>query len=422
MTFGSLFSGIGGLDLALEAFGHTPVWQAECDPHARAVLRHHWPAVRCFEDVREIDAQAPPPEIICGGFPCQDISLAGAGAGIDGPKSGLWSEFARIVRVLRPGIVFVENVAALLGRGLDRVLGDLAALGFNAEWETFLASDVGAPHRRDRLFLLAYSDRERVRQLAERDQRGGWGERAAERGDAEPVHDRAPLAEPDSGGRDARSRATARNEERAELGDGDNSTGLFPDAGGARCEGVRIGEPSRARRADPAELRAVALAHPHGELLNERQRQSRRRALRGAVIDGDGQGDTGPMADAVRSGQRTGEWDLRAGQPDVNGWGEGVSMADGHREGRGRIRGLSDGDDEARGDADRRHRSHRFPPGPAAIAGWDGPQPAVRRGDDGVPGRSHRLRLLGNAVVWQQAALALETLTERALQSSARAA
>jgi len=155
---GSLFSGIGGIEMGLELCGLGPVlWQCDNDPHARAVLATHWPSVRRYNDVREIDETAERPEIICGGFPCQDISLAGKGAGIDGARSGLWSEYARIIRALRPSVVFVENVAALVNRGIDRVLGDLAALGFDAEWDVFRASDVGAPHRRERLFLLAYA-------------------------------------------------------------------------------------------------------------------------------------------------------------------------------------------------------------------------------------------------------------------------
>ena len=96
-------------------------------------------------------------DVICGGFPCQDISVAGKGAGIDGARSGLWSEYARIIGEVRPRYVIVENVAALLGRGLERVLGDLAALGYDAEWHCIPASAVGAPHRRDRVWIVAHA-------------------------------------------------------------------------------------------------------------------------------------------------------------------------------------------------------------------------------------------------------------------------
>jgi len=169
MKIGSLFSGIGGLELGLEMCGLGPViWQAESDPYARAVLAKHWPEVKRYNDVREVDEQTERPDIICGGFPCQDISNAGKRAGIDGERSGLWSEFARIIRVLRPRYVFIENVAALVNRGLDRVLGDLAACGYDAEWSVLRAADVGAPHLRRRVFILAHAASERGGRMAAR--------------------------------------------------------------------------------------------------------------------------------------------------------------------------------------------------------------------------------------------------------------
>lgn len=162
MRIGSLFSGIGGLELGLERAGLGPVvWQVEREAFPRSILAKHWPNVdRSVTDVCEANASnLAPVDLICGGFPCQDISSAGKRAGIvAGKRSGLWREYARIVRVLRPRFVFVENVAALLVRGLDRVLGDLAGLGYDAEWGVFRASDVGAPHRRARLFILAHAD------------------------------------------------------------------------------------------------------------------------------------------------------------------------------------------------------------------------------------------------------------------------
>ena len=123
LTVGSLFSGIGGFDLGLERAGMRVIWQSEIDPYASAVLKKHWPHVPNHGDVRTITAdRVERPDVICGGFPCQDISNAGKRAGIDGERSGLWSEFARIIGDLRPGYVIVENVAALLGRGIERVL------------------------------------------------------------------------------------------------------------------------------------------------------------------------------------------------------------------------------------------------------------------------------------------------------------
>ena len=164
LTVGSLFSGIGGIDLGLERSGMKVLWQVEIDPWCRAVLAKHWPDVERFEDVRSVGAHnLRPVDLIAGGFPCQDISVAGDGLGIDdGERSGLWSEFARIVRELRPRYVLVENVSALLVRGLGRVIGDLAEGGYDAEWDCLPAVAIGAPHRRDRVFLVAHDRSKRV--------------------------------------------------------------------------------------------------------------------------------------------------------------------------------------------------------------------------------------------------------------------
>lgn len=155
LTIGSLFSGIGGLELGLEMAGLGPVlWQVESDVYARSVLARHWPTVTRYDDVRTVGAGLEPVDLICGGFPCQDISLAGKGAGLDGSRSGLWFEYLRIVRELRPRYVLVENVAALLARGIGAVLGGLAESGYDAEWDCVPAVAAGAPHRRDRLFIV----------------------------------------------------------------------------------------------------------------------------------------------------------------------------------------------------------------------------------------------------------------------------
>jgi DNA (cytosine-5)-methyltransferase 1 len=157
---GSLFSGIGGLELGLERAGVGHVaWQVELDPFARAVLAKHWPDATRFEDVRTVGAHnLEPVDVVCGGFPCQDISSAGKKAGIRGAQSFLWREFARILRELRPRVAVIENAAVLVHRGLDLVLRDLAVLGFDAEWTTLSACAVGAPHMRRRLYLVAYAD------------------------------------------------------------------------------------------------------------------------------------------------------------------------------------------------------------------------------------------------------------------------
>ena len=156
LTFGSLFAGIGGLDLGLERAGMECRWQVEIDDYANRVLEKHWPDVRRHRDVRTWPtADAERVDVICGGFPCQDISYAGRGAGLSGERSGLFYELMRIVRELEPRFVLLENVAALLVRGMGDVLGTLASFGFDAEWECLPASAFGAYHNRDRVFILA---------------------------------------------------------------------------------------------------------------------------------------------------------------------------------------------------------------------------------------------------------------------------
>lgn len=162
-TFGSLFAGIGGMDLGLERAGWECKWQVEIDPFCRKVLAKHWPSVPRHDDVRTFppDSGDWRVDLIAGGFPCQDVSLAGKGAGLEGERSGLWFEYSRIIRELRPRYVLVENTPGLLVRGFDRVLGELASLGYDAEWASIPAAAVGAPHLRDRVFIVAHADRQR---------------------------------------------------------------------------------------------------------------------------------------------------------------------------------------------------------------------------------------------------------------------
>lgn len=164
MRIGSLFSCVGGLELGLEwaGVGHT-VWEVEYDAFRRGILAKHWPDAQRFNDVRDVGAHnLEPVDVICGGFPCQDISYVGKGAGLSGARSGLWYEFARIVGEMGPRYVVVENVAALRTRGLDQVLGTLADLGYDAEWSHLSACAVGAPHPRERLFIVAYTNGEQL--------------------------------------------------------------------------------------------------------------------------------------------------------------------------------------------------------------------------------------------------------------------
>ncbi|RVI91806.1 DNA cytosine methyltransferase [Sinorhizobium meliloti] len=158
-----LFSGIGGFSLGLERTGgFETVAFCEIEEFPRRVLKKHWPEVPCYHDVRELTADTLrrdgiAVDVICGGFPCQDISSASAApAGIEGERSGLWREYARLVREIRPKFVIVENVPAIVGNGVSRVLRDLADVGYDCWWDCIPASALGASHPRNRFWLVAY--------------------------------------------------------------------------------------------------------------------------------------------------------------------------------------------------------------------------------------------------------------------------
>ena len=159
-----LFAGAGGGILGGILSGHTTVCAVEIEPYPRKVLLQRQrdgilPHFPIWDDIRTFDGKPwrGKVDIVAGGFPCQDISAAGKGAGIEGERSGLWGEMARVVGEVRPRFVFVENSPMLTSRGLHRVLGDLAEMGYNARWCVLGADDTGAPHRRRRIWILAYA-------------------------------------------------------------------------------------------------------------------------------------------------------------------------------------------------------------------------------------------------------------------------
>ena len=190
LKVGSLFSGYGGLDMAVtKVMGGTVVWHVEFDDAPSKVLAANFRGVPNYGDVSKVDwDKVEPVDILTGGFPCQDVSLAGRRAGMgEGTRSGLWSEFAKAIRVLKPKWVVIENVRGLLSakadsnlewctwcmgessgggqpilRALGAVLGDLADLGYNARWEGVRASDAGAPHQRFRVFIVANTEGTRL--------------------------------------------------------------------------------------------------------------------------------------------------------------------------------------------------------------------------------------------------------------------
>lgn len=410
-TIASLFSGIGGLELGLERAGlGRVVVQVEQDERCRAVLARHWPEARRFDDVRTVGVrEIGQVDVICGGFPCQDISLAGKGAGLAGERSGLWFEYLRIVKEVRPRVVIVENVAALRSRGLDVVLAGLHEAGYWTAWDFIHASDVGAPHRRKRLFIVAVADtRSGRREGSAQPDIGPFGpeQQAPFRHDAYGCD--AAVAYASSVGRDGWEVAPGRY-----FGDR-CSAGRHQGAGGAPPG-------SEVERAALADLASGARL---GRTPGDEGHAAQSREVGGDVADAPLKREREPAAPADSLAAR-GE---ARGEP--RGDGEHVADADGERG-----RGGSAGREHAADAREPSRRSARTEPGPAeplmgrvphgvpagldgvarfarAIAAearwpkppgvdqhaWEPPRTAV-----GVVKRAARLKALGNAVLPQVA-------------------
>jgi DNA (cytosine-5)-methyltransferase 1 len=222
LAVGSLFTGCMGLDLGLEATGRFRVaWACESDAACRRIIARHRPDLVVHDDVRTLDFVDPVDGLV-GGFPCQDLSYAGLGGGLEGDRSGLWLSMAAAVRLLRPRFVLVENVPGLATRGLGRVLYDLAACGYVGRWLRLRACDVGAPHIRERVFVFA---RDAAATDAGRERLDGPGR--ADEGSAA-----GPELGPDGRREPARPLSPS------------------PDTGGARLEGSGVGRPAGGARLD----------------------------------------------------------------------------------------------------------------------------------------------------------------------------
>lgn len=391
MTFGDLCAGIGGFSLGLERAGMELRWQVEIDEFCRQVLARHWPGIPRPSDVR--DCAAPgvlaAVDVVAAGFPCQPVSCAGRCRGEEDPR-WLWPDIVRVLHLLGPRYVFLENVPGLRVRGLGAVLRDLALLGYDAEWESLPASAFGAPHIRERVFIVAYPGREGLRESAVR---------IAGRGDAEVPRQH--------GG--ARALADAVRPQRgAEAADGNGAhredAGGEEAAGGARERGRDGGagllaHPHRGGREDEEPLpggeeseprrRSRDVAHPDGR---GRQAVEPGRELRGgAQPPGGGQdvADThrptgGHEEGHALPGARRATAPVRPAEP--GGRGE---MA--HTDGKGRGEG---------GGAPGAEGEEGLGRGPSRCSWWD-VEPGIRRVAHGVPRRVDRLRALGNAVVPQ---------------------
>jgi DNA (cytosine-5)-methyltransferase 1 len=157
LAHGSLFSGIGGFELAAQRVGIKTLWNCEIEEYPRQILSKHFPGVMQYTDIRTMSYPRYV-DIISGGFPCQDISTSnGHAKGIRGKKSGLWTEMARIIKEARPKYILIENSPMLLRRGFEKVLYDLSQIGYNAEWDCIRADWFGKKHRRERIYIVAYA-------------------------------------------------------------------------------------------------------------------------------------------------------------------------------------------------------------------------------------------------------------------------
>jgi DNA (cytosine-5)-methyltransferase 1 len=359
MRIGSLFAGIGGFDLAARWMGWETAWFSEIDPYASAVLAKHWPDVPNHGDITQIDfTQVEPVDMLCGGFPCQPHSVAGKKKG-SADERDLWPEYERAIRILRPRYIVAENVPGLFasdgGRFFGRVLGALAALGYDAEWTVLSGADVGAPHERERVWIVAYPGRERD------ERRGISGDVAGASGEAQ---------------------GEAREREWGWRPAGDRSAGILrvADADSAGC--------GEQRRREPVPPQLAAAEYGSGELVNaEGERRGEGRAepvIRGgwnttasaSIAMGDAAGarrsDGRPGAGGtVRNDARRKKSERRGGR--LCGWDDAVP-----------VRG-ADG-------------VVRLIPREAAEAGPESPLWPVA---DGLPGRVARLRGIGNAIVPQ---------------------
>ncbi len=164
ITLGSCFAGIGGFELGFQSVipNLEVLWQIENDPFCQKVLQKHWPKSKKYLDIRDV-SELDQVDILVGGFPCQDISVAGNQKGLNGERSGLWFEMHRLCCLVRPRVIVLENVPAILNNGLSTILQQISEMGYDAEWIDLSAKAFGAPHLRRRWFLVAYSNRTTLR-------------------------------------------------------------------------------------------------------------------------------------------------------------------------------------------------------------------------------------------------------------------
>ena len=392
LTLGSLCTGYGGLDLAVaQVLDVAPAWVADPDPGAAAILAHHWPTVPNLGDITAVDwTTVPPIDVLCAGYPCQPFSVAGNRKGTSDARH-LWPNIAHALRVLRPRYAFFENVANHLRLGFSDVLADLAELGFDAEWTAVRASDVGAPHRRERLFVLAVAqDADRATRDQWRDAASGQAEGGRAWADARG-RGGAPVADAQSSGsQGARPEPAGRRPERGGSAAADSDDERGPGAGSARRAAQRHLESPGNAAADPESV-------GHGDARTASVGGLAPTAIASAAADPEsvGHGDARPasvggLAPTAVASRPAAEWGDYA--PAIDRWGRVL--------GRPAPAPTEPG----------RHGRPRLSP---VFVEW---LMGLDEGHvTGVPGlaRNAQLKALGNGVVPQQGAAALAHLIAR---------
>jgi len=393
LTVGSLFSGIGGLDLGLERAGMQVIWQSEIDPYACKVLSKHWPEVVNHGDIKKINwKEIERPNVICGGYPCQPFSTAGKRRGEEDPRH-LWPWVREAISQLRPDYAILENVRGHLSMGGLSVVAELASIGYDCEWRVVSAASVGANHRRDRIIIVAYPQ----------SQYGNVG--------------------------DNHTRVSAQSETLSKLGNsGGTKNVAYPDScdapNGRQCENVQSQNPIRGddrtgSRSDIGQIGMGSTGQDSGNVANTDNNGPSATTLGGGVRKATDR--TSPrkdnstntqgrsslsedVANANCEGRQGGSWIQEPEQKSFRfdlsspNLGRSQTLANNECQWHGKYRLEADAGQENRGRLFDGRREE-------AYVGWQWWQfePDVGRVAHGVPSRVDRLRGLGNAVVPQVA-------------------
>ena len=386
LTVGSLFSGIGGLDLGLERAGMEVIWQSEIDPYGCRVLKKHWPEVVNHGNIKEIKwGNVVRPDIICGGYPCQPFSTAGKRNGTDDPRH-LWPWVREAISELRPKYAILENVRGHVSLGLNVVLGEMASIGYDAEWQIVSAASVGAPHRRDRVIIVAYPTQQFSNERGHGDNSGTIGQWQAvqeppRRSDSPSTNTIGELASSDSFGHLRRQSQVFTTDRWLDALSFIGSCGT-----------------------DVADTDSISGHKQHQRQIQQSDAMGRSEVMADTDSSNttDGGQRQGIQSENTSWGDDRSGSESDTGQVSVGSAGQNTSnMADTDaRETSRGLRGVSTDTGQVREQRDyaRGEESH-------AGRQWWATEPDVGRVAHGVPSRVDRLRGLGNAVVPQVAEL-----------------